>query len=255
MAGAIVPESRAPWFEHERSIPRSGVNTLIDVCGGAPAPLLGADVVRFWLVPILIFVLVVAVSLAGLRWIRSEHLDALASTSLFQGLSRDRLRTVLRTTHAVAFAPGGVIVREGETGKGFFVITKGTARVTVGEDDRGRLSSGAYFGEVAVIDGGPRSATITAESQVSTLELAPAAFRSLLDKEPAIARSIADRLAKLLPGADAPDESVPPGPPARPSLQELQELSLRLRQVNHPDWVQPATTPRRGLRRLLRSGA
>lgn len=226
------------------------MKALIDA-RGVLVSVLVASVVRSWLVPILIFVLVVAVSLAGLRWIRSEHLDTLASTSLFNELSRDRLRTVLRSTHAVAFAPGSVIVREGESGKGFFVITKGTARVTVGGEERGRLSSGAYFGEIAVIDGGPRSATITADTPVSTLELAPAAFRSLLDKEPMIARSIAERLAVLLSDAKGSDETGPMNASDRPSLQEL---SRRLRQTSHPDWTQPAAQARRGLRRLFRPG-
>ena len=60
------------------------------------------------------------------------------------------------------------------------MIEEGTARVLVGGAERAPLRPGAYFGEIAVIDGGPKTATIAAETRLSTLEIAPMAFRKLL---------------------------------------------------------------------------
>ena len=208
--------------------------------------MLGSGIVSSWLVPALIFLILIGASWAGLRWIRSEHIEALACTPLFSRLPRNTLRSILGSAHAVEFLPGDAIVREGERGKGFFV-KEGTARVLVGGIERARLRPGAYFGEIAVIDGGPRTATIAAETQMSTLELAPAAFRRLLDTEPSIASSVSRELARRLQTVGGPRESGedPVGD------NSLEELCARLRRIDDPDWAQPAVSPRRGLRLLL----
>lgn len=218
-------------------------SALIDAAG--PTALV-AEVVMSWLVPLLIFAIVVVAALAGLRWIRSEHMEALATTPVFGGLSDDRLRAILGSTHRVEFLPGRTIVREGERDKGFYVITKGSATVTAGGVERARLSSGAYFGEVAVIDGGPRTATVTAETRVTTLELTPAALRRLLDKEPSIANAMAERLSLLVPDSGASE--------ARPvDRRSLEELCRRFREAQHPEWAQPEVPHRSAWRRLLGS--
>ncbi len=134
--------------------------------------------------PAIIFALVIIASLLGLRWIRSEHLEALGAIPLFSLLSQRELLAVLRSAHAVAFQPGVGVIGEGEKGRSFFVITEGTARVTARGAELATLGSGSYFGEMAVIDGGPRTATITAQTQVSTLEITPSAFLHLVDREP-----------------------------------------------------------------------
>jgi type II secretory pathway component PulF len=94
------------------------------------ASLLAADVMRAWLVPaliFLIFLIVLIVAWLGVRWIRSEHLDRIASIPLFSGLPRNRLMAVLRSAHSVDVPAGSDLVTEGERGKGFFMIAKGTA--------------------------------------------------------------------------------------------------------------------------------
>jgi CRP/FNR family transcriptional regulator, cyclic AMP receptor protein len=208
-----------------------------------------ASAVNAWLVPGLVFVLVIVASWLGLRWVRSEHLDALASVPLFSHLSQKRLLRVLDSTQKVEFAAGEVIVTEGERGKGFFVIERGTATVTVDGIERATLAPGAYFGEVAVIDGGPRTATVTAATRVSTLEISPAAFRKVLDDEPSISGPIAEELTSKLErargGATVRGESASADPTV------LKELCRQLRAIEHPDWVQGAAAPRRGLQRMF----
>ncbi len=208
-----------------------------------------ASAVNAWLVPALIFVLVIVSSWLGLRWVRSEHLDALASIPLFGRLSQKRLLRVLDSTQKVDFPAGEVIVTEGERGKGFYVIERGTATVTVDSIERTTLAPGAYFGEVAVIDGGPRTATVTAATRVSTLEISPAAFKKLLDDEPTISGAIAEELVAKLDRSRG-------GAAARTGVTSadratLEDLCRQLRATEHPDWVQGSTAPRRGLQRMF----
>src|SRR5438128_1012853 len=97
-------------------------------------PLIGAGSVSAWVVPGVIFLLVIVASAAGLLWIRSEHLETLHAVPLFSGLSRRDLMSVLRSTSGVGYERGSELVKEGDTGKGFFIVTKGTATVSVGGD-------------------------------------------------------------------------------------------------------------------------
>lgn len=212
---------------------------------GLAGSMLGAGAVSAWVVPAIIFVLVIVAAWLGVRWIRSEHLEALRSVPLFSLLSDRELLAVLRSARPVAFPPGATVIREGEQGKGFFVITDGRARVTLDESELATLGSGSYFGEMAVIDGGPRTATITAETQVSTLEITPGAFLHLVDMEPMIARSIQEELIRRRKAAGGPVEE---GADARVDRARLVELSRALRDSQNADWAQVAPTRRRWLR-------
>jgi CRP-like cAMP-binding protein len=162
---------------------------------------------------------------------------------LFAGLSRHQLLTILGSAKAVEFPRGSSIVTEGEKGKGFYVITKGMTKVTVTGNQVAELGEGSYFGEMAVIDGGPRAATITAETAVSTLELTPVALRRILDKEPAVGQTILEELRRRL---EVAGYSVPASEePA--SIAKLIDMSERLRAIEHPDWVRPASPKHRWL--------
>jgi CRP-like cAMP-binding protein len=154
----------------------------------------------------------------------------------------------LGSTRRADFPAGTVIVAEGDRGKGFYVIEKGTATVTVEGLERTTLAAGAYFGEVAVIDGGPRSATIIAATRVSGLEIAPNTFRKLLDEDPTIAAAIAEQLRARLDrsgGAIAGREA------ANPDRATLEDLCRQLRATENADWAQGQMVQRRGLQRLF----
>jgi CRP/FNR family transcriptional regulator, cyclic AMP receptor protein len=204
-----------------------------------------------WIVPAAIFLLVIVASLLGLRWIRSEHLDALGSVPLFAGLSRRQLDGVLRSTHGVGFEPGAPIISEGDTGKGFFIMTKGTASVTVDGRTVATLGPGSYFGEMAVLDGGPRAATITASTPTFTLELPASSLSRLLQREPEVVRAMEVEMCRRLTDAGDPVEPTGDGDP-----RTLRELSLRLRRLERPDWVEAPTSRRwLGLSRMVARGA
>jgi CRP/FNR family transcriptional regulator, cyclic AMP receptor protein len=224
-----------------------GVSLLIEeaVTGTGQTWLSTTSLLNSWLAPVILFIVVIVAAWAGLRWIRSENVETLSAVPLFSGLSRQRLMAALRSAHGVDFPPGEHIVEEGSTSGGFYVMTEGEARVTVGGREVARLPAGSYFGEVAVIDGGPRSATITAATRVNTLEFTPAALKSLLRKDPAIEASMAAEFRRRLGSAASADDSA-----------SLEDLCGRLRQAQQPDWVPQPIARRRGFRRTLvpRSG-
>jgi hypothetical protein len=119
----------------------------------------------------------------------------------------------------------------------------------VGGNRRGTLSPGAYFGDVAAIDGLPRSATITAESRVSTLEIPPSAFRSLLKQELSVARAISAELNRRLGTSGSQTDTALV---EDPDLASLEALWARLRAWEHPEWTQ-SEMPRRSALWRLRS--
>jgi CRP/FNR family cyclic AMP-dependent transcriptional regulator len=205
-------------------------------------PLIGAGVVASWLVPAAIFLILIVASWLGLRWIKSEHLETLHSIPLFSGLTKGQLLSVLGSSHAVEYQPGVPIVTEGEKGKGFFVLTRGTAKVSISGKEVSALEPGSYFGEIAVIDGGPRTATISAETAVAALELTPAALLRLLDQEPAVARAMYVELQQHLfePQAASPGD----GPVTR---EMLIDLCLQLRRIDRPDFAKLEPSRRRWL--------
>jgi CRP/FNR family transcriptional regulator, cyclic AMP receptor protein len=185
---------------------------------------------------IIVTIVVVGAALLAIRWVRTAHLEALRATPLFAGLQRNQLMRVLRSTKAAEFTSGSAITTQGERGKGFFVITRGEVLVAVDGKPVATLGPGSSFGEMAVIDGGPRAATITAEGDVFALELSPEALLRLLDKEPSVAAAMAAQLRERLGSvggepADAGDGAV--------ERAELVGLTQRLRAVEHPDWAQP----------------
>jgi CRP-like cAMP-binding protein len=217
-------------------------------------PLVGTTLLHSWIVPAAMFLIVVAVAWLGWRWIRGEHLATLAAIPLFAGLPERELLSILSSTRAIDFSPGASIVTEGERGKGFFVITKGQTSVNVGGSAVATLGEGSYFGEMAAFDGGPRAATITAETAVSVLELTPSALRRILDREPAVARSIFVELRRRLEEA-GDSTSVPDEDPV--TSARLVELSQRLRGIEHPDWAELRSPKHRwlGFSRAFARGA
>lgn len=211
---------------------------------GSLHPLIGESTFGAWLVPAIILVLLLAAAWVGLRWVRSEHREVLRRVPLFSLLSERELNSVLGSAHAVEFEPGARMIEPGEGGRGFFVITEGTATVNLDGNDLETLEPGSYFGEMAVIDGGPRTATITARTHVSTLQISSTAFLHLIDREPMIARGIYEELRRRLKASGTEVDESPDKPIDRGRLVTLCEM-LRARSA---DWVRTDPTGRRSLR-------
>jgi CRP/FNR family transcriptional regulator, cyclic AMP receptor protein len=124
--------------------------------------------------------------------------DVIGALPLFSGLGKRQVRGVAKLAKVVDFSPGEPIVRAGETGESFYLVLEGRARV----EGRSRmLRPGDFFGEMALIDGGPRTATITATSEVRAMELPRRAFLKAIEEDPqigfAIMKVLAGRVRRL----------------------------------------------------------
>ena len=133
---------------------------------------------------------------------KREALELLGSVPLFEGLSKRELDLIYREAKETQFDPGHDIVEQGATGVGFHLILEGTADVLVGGRKRATLGPGDYFGEMSLLDGGPRSATVRTTSWIRTLSLTSWAFLPLLDKMPSIARKMLVELSRRLRGLE-----------------------------------------------------
>jgi CRP/FNR family cyclic AMP-dependent transcriptional regulator len=133
----------------------------------------------------------------------SAPVELLKSVPLFAELDRKELERLARSFRDRTFSAGQEVVTEGRGGVGFFVIESGEAAVTVHGDERASLGPGDYFGEVALIDEGPRSASISATTDLKCWGLTPWDFRPLVETNAAIAWPLLQALAKKLRAAEA----------------------------------------------------
>ncbi|MDP8910490.1 MAG: cyclic nucleotide-binding domain-containing protein [Actinomycetota bacterium] len=132
----------------------------------------------------------------------AASVELLERIPLFAGLDRRELERIGRTMKPRTFAAGDTVASEGTGGAGFFVIEDGRAKVSVHGEERGTLGPGDYFGEVALIDEGARSATITAETDLRCYGLTPWEFRPLAQTNASVAWNLAQMLAKRLRTAE-----------------------------------------------------
>jgi CRP/FNR family cyclic AMP-dependent transcriptional regulator len=128
--------------------------------------------------------------------------DLIQKVPLFADLDRKELEDLAGWFKERSFSEGEEVVSEGRGGIGFFVIEEGKAGVNVGGEERGSLGPGDHFGEVALIDEGARSATITAKSNLRTYGLTSWEFRPLVETNASIAWKLLQTMAKRLRAAE-----------------------------------------------------
>jgi CRP/FNR family cyclic AMP-dependent transcriptional regulator len=126
---------------------------------------------------------------------RDAYLDHLATVPLFSALSKKDLQKIGRASDEVTVAEGKAVVQEGTTGHEAFVILEGTASVERKGLKVADLGPGQYFGELALLDGGPRTATVIATSPLTVLVLGQREFSGVLDEVPGIAHKLLATLA------------------------------------------------------------
>jgi CRP/FNR family transcriptional regulator, cyclic AMP receptor protein len=95
-----------------------------------------------------------------------EAVDLLRRVPIFEGLDNRDLERIAASLKQRTFRAGDTVTTEGQGGVGFFVIEDGEAKVTIHGSERRRLGPGDYFGEVALLNDSPRTATITAETEL-----------------------------------------------------------------------------------------
>jgi CRP/FNR family cyclic AMP-dependent transcriptional regulator len=121
---------------------------------------------------------------------------------LFADLNKRELGQVARIFKERRFAQGETVAKEGAGGAAFFLIDSGEANVTLGGEPRATLKSGDYFGEIALIDGGARSATVTASSELVCWGLTYWDFRPLVQDNSKICWKLLQAMAKRLRDAE-----------------------------------------------------
>ena len=128
----------------------------------------------------------------------SSPVEALSKVPLFAGLSDDDLERLSRQMKERRFSEGSAVTSEGAGGAGFFVIAEGNATVSVGGEVRAQLGPGDYFGEIALIDEGTRSASITAATDLLCYGLTAWEFRPFVEEHPEVAWTMLQTLARRL---------------------------------------------------------
>ncbi len=124
-----------------------------------------------------------------------QLVEQLKKVPLFSGCSARELASLGRFLREVDFPAGRQIVQEGRTGTGLHVIIEGETKVVVGDRTRRRLGPGDFFGEISLLDRGPRTATVIAETPVRTLSLSAWNFRAALKEHPSLAVKMLEELA------------------------------------------------------------
>jgi Na+:H+ antiporter len=125
---------------------------------------------------------------------------ALERMPLFAGLDREHLEDVLAVGRRVSFEPGQAIVERGDPGDAMYIVVDGAAEVDVGGRFH-RLGRGDFFGEMAVLAGKPREATVKAVEPVEALRIAADEFQAFLSTNPRVAvgmlKSLVERLREV----------------------------------------------------------
>jgi len=142
-------------------------------------------------------------SFFGGRVSQDDKIDRLEEVGLLAGCSRRQLRAIARISEVIEVLEGTVLARSGAPGHEFFLILDGSARVEVSPRKRSRLKPGEYFGEMSLLDGGPRSASVIAETPLRLLVIKRRDFHTLLSEAPELTQSLLATLSRRLRHAEA----------------------------------------------------
>jgi len=129
--------------------------------------------------------------------------ETLRKVPLFSGLESRDLERIANSFKERTYSAGDTIASEGQGGAGFFVIAEGTATVTVHDQDRGKLGPGGYFGEIALLDEGARTATVTAETDMTCYAMTFWEFRPIVETDARVAWKLVQALARKLRESEA----------------------------------------------------
>jgi CRP/FNR family transcriptional regulator, cyclic AMP receptor protein len=128
--------------------------------------------------------------------------ETIAKVPLFSDLEGRELERIADSFKERRYGAGDTIASEGKSGAGFFVIAEGTANVTVGGNQRATLGPGDYFGEVALIDEGARTASLSAETDMVCYGMTFWEFRPIVESDARIAWKLLQALARKLREAE-----------------------------------------------------
>jgi CRP-like cAMP-binding protein len=134
---------------------------------------------------------------------RQEKVAWLARVPLFAGCGPEVVERLADAAGDVAFAPGEVVVQQGQVGNGLYIVVSGGVRIVAGDEELARLGPGETIGELSVIDQQPRAATAIADEATVCLGLASWDLIAMLEHDPSLAMNLLRELAGRLRRADA----------------------------------------------------
>jgi CRP/FNR family transcriptional regulator, cyclic AMP receptor protein len=133
---------------------------------------------------------------------RDKKIEVLQRVPLFSACSRRELERIASLADHEELPSGTVLTHEGRVGNEAFIIARGQAEARIGKKKVAVLGPGQMVGEMALIDRGPRSATVTAVTDVDVLVLDPRSFASLMDDVPSVARKVLKTIVQRLRDAE-----------------------------------------------------
>ena len=135
---------------------------------------------------------------------RNEKVELLKGVPLFADCSRADLEQIAQIADEIDLAEGKELTHVGESGREFFVLLEGEADVSRDGETINRLGPGDFFGEIALVEDTPRSATVIATTPVRVLVITDRSFKRLLEEQPEIQRKVLVALAERVKPALGP---------------------------------------------------
>ncbi len=133
---------------------------------------------------------------------RDAKIRLLSGVALFSQCAKHELRRIAALVDEIEAPKGKTLTQEGDTGVEFFVVVEGVATATRRGRKVATIGPGSFFGELALLDQGPRAATVTADTDMHLLVLTSRAFSKLLDDTPSVSRRILRGMGERLRSAE-----------------------------------------------------
>ena len=133
-----------------------------------------------------------------------EVIDRIKEIPLFSSCTQKELRAVAAVARETHFRPGQEICSQGKVGVGLHVVLSGDVKVIVDGRTRRRMGPGSFFGEISLLDGGPRSATVEASSDVEMLVIPAWGFKKMLQDNPHLMMKMLEEMGRRIRSNGAP---------------------------------------------------
>jgi CRP-like cAMP-binding protein len=129
---------------------------------------------------------------------KNAKVDLLGRVTLFSGCSKKELGQIALIADEIDFPAGKTLITQGRPGRQFFVVIEGGVEVKRNGETLPKRGGSEFFGEIALVSGGPATATVTTTEPTRALVIAPQHFRALLDRTPSIQRRILHSFSERL---------------------------------------------------------
>ena len=162
------------------------------------------------LIPLALYLLSERVPRAYERVNEGAIVERLVAVDIFAPLSSDETAMLAQAATSHVFAPGETVIRAGDPGSSMFVVHNGRVGVQVIENGRARtvatLSEGAFFGEMALFTGEPRTASVVAIEETEVLEIGHAAMKRVFENNPDLVESLSHIIAERRQALEATED-------------------------------------------------